>query len=80
MSTEQKTILIKSGAGYIGFSTVKALKQSGYKLILDNLTDKHRDIGKLPIPLIVEQKAIAFYSTVFLLTLISFPSFVLDRQ
>ena len=55
MFTQQKTILITGGAGYIGSHTVKALKQSGYKvMILDNLIYGHRDLVEiLQVPLIV---------------------------
>ena len=54
MFTEQKTISIAGEAGYIGSSTVIALKQSGYTvLILDNLIYGHRDLVGLQIPLIV---------------------------
>lgn len=55
MFSQQKTILITGGAGYIGSHTVKALKQSGYKvLILDNLIYGHRDLVEiLQVPLII---------------------------
>ena len=45
MSSEQNTILVTGGAGYIGSHTVLALKQAGYSvLILDNLVYGHRDL------------------------------------
>ena len=45
MSSEQFTILVTGGAGYIGSHTVLALKQAGYEvLILDNLVYGHRDL------------------------------------
>ena len=45
MSSEQPTILVTGGAGYIGSHTVLALKQAGYEvLILDNLVYGHRDL------------------------------------
>ena len=45
MSSEQITILVTGGAGYIGSHTVLALKQAGYEvLILDNLVYGHRDL------------------------------------
>ena len=45
MSSEQTTILVTGGAGYIGSHTVLALKQAGYSvLILDNLVYGHRDL------------------------------------
>ncbi len=45
MSSEQNTILVTGGAGYIGSHTVLALKQAGYEvLILDNLVYGHRDL------------------------------------
>ena len=45
MSSQQTTILVTGGAGYIGSHTVLALKQAGYKvLILDNLVYGHRDL------------------------------------
>ncbi|MEM9924769.1 MAG: UDP-glucose 4-epimerase GalE [Cyanobacteria bacterium P01_D01_bin.50] len=45
MSPEKTTILVTGGAGYIGSHTVKALKQTGYEvLILDNLVYGHRDL------------------------------------
>lgn len=45
MSSEQSTILVTGGAGYIGSHTVLALKQAGYSvLILDNLVYGHRDL------------------------------------
>lgn len=45
MSSEQTTILVTGGAGYIGSHTVLALKQAGYEvLILDNLVYGHRDL------------------------------------
>ena len=56
MTQNQKTILITGGAGYIGSHTVKALKESGYEVvILDSLVCGHRDIVEqvLQVPLIV---------------------------
>ena len=56
MTQNQKTILVTGGAGYIGSHTVKALKKSGYRvLILDSLVCGHRDLVKkvLQVPLIV---------------------------
>ncbi|MEO1431556.1 MAG: UDP-glucose 4-epimerase GalE [Cyanobacteria bacterium J06633_8] len=45
MSSEQSTILVTGGAGYIGSHTVLALKKAGYEvLILDNLVYGHRDL------------------------------------
>ncbi len=45
MPSEQPTILVTGGAGYIGSHTVLALKQAGYEvLILDNLVYGHRDL------------------------------------
>ncbi|WP_044290962.1 UDP-glucose 4-epimerase GalE [Rivularia sp. PCC 7116] len=45
MSSEQSTILVTGGAGYIGSHTVLALKKAGYSvLILDNLVYGHRDL------------------------------------
>lgn len=45
MPSEQFTILVTGGAGYIGSHTVLALKQAGYEvLILDNLVYGHRDL------------------------------------
>ncbi|MEM6753267.1 MAG: UDP-glucose 4-epimerase GalE [Cyanobacteria bacterium P01_C01_bin.38] len=45
MSSEQITILVTGGAGYIGSHTVLALKKAGYEvLILDNLVYGHRDL------------------------------------
>ncbi len=45
MPSEQNTILVTGGAGYIGSHTVLALKQAGYSvLILDNLVYGHRDL------------------------------------
>lgn len=56
MTQNQKTILITGGAGYIGSHTVKALKESGYQVIvLDSLVCGHRDLVEqvLQVPLIV---------------------------
>jgi UDP-glucose 4-epimerase len=55
MFKNQKTILITGGAGYIGSHTVRALKESGTRvLILDNLVYGHRDLVEiLQVPLIV---------------------------
>ncbi|MBE9238014.1 UDP-glucose 4-epimerase GalE [Anabaena aphanizomenioides LEGE 00250] len=45
MSTQNPTILVTGGAGYIGSHAVKALLQAGYQvLILDNLVYGHRDL------------------------------------
>ncbi|MFM6040673.1 MAG: UDP-glucose 4-epimerase GalE [Sphaerospermopsis kisseleviana] len=45
MSTQNPTILVTGGAGYIGSHAVKALLQEGYQvLILDNLVYGHRDL------------------------------------
>lgn len=55
MFSQQKTILITGGAVYIGSHTVKALKQSGYKVwIFDRLIYRHRDLVEiLQVPLII---------------------------
>jgi UDP-glucose 4-epimerase len=45
MSTQNPTVLVTGGAGYIGSHAVKALLQAGYQvLILDNLVYGHRDL------------------------------------
>lgn len=45
MQSEQPTILVTGGAGYIGSHAVLALQQAGYNVIvLDNLVYGHRDI------------------------------------
>lgn len=45
MPTNEKTILVTGGAGYIGSHAVFALQQAGYKvLILDNLVYGHKDL------------------------------------
>lgn len=45
MTSEQTTILVTGGAGYIGSHTVLALQNQGYKVvILDNLSYGHRDL------------------------------------
>ena len=44
MSTEQKSILVVGGAGYIGSHTVRMLADEGYPVIvLDNLVYGHRE-------------------------------------
>jgi len=56
VSSEQPTILVTGGAGYIGSHAVLALKESGYNVvILDNLVYGHRDIVEtvLQVELIV---------------------------
>lgn len=56
MSSEQPTILVTGGAGYIGSHTVLALKQAGFDvIILDNLVYGHRDLVEnvLQVKLIV---------------------------
>jgi UDP-glucose 4-epimerase len=45
MSSQNPTILVTGGAGYIGSHTVLALKQAGYQVvILDNLVYGHQDL------------------------------------
>jgi UDP-glucose 4-epimerase len=45
MPTNEKTILVTGGAGYIGSHAVFTLQQAGYKvLILDNLVYGHKDL------------------------------------
>ena len=45
MTSEQHTILVTGGAGYIGSHAVLALQQAGYEVVvLDNLVYGHRDI------------------------------------
>jgi UDP-glucose 4-epimerase len=45
MTTNESTILVTGGAGYIGSHTVWALQQAGYHVvILDNLVYGHRDL------------------------------------
>ena len=45
MASEQLTILVTGGAGYIGSHAVLALQQAGYEVVvLDNLVYGHRDI------------------------------------
>ncbi|WP_036486135.1 UDP-glucose 4-epimerase GalE [Myxosarcina sp. GI1] len=45
MSTEQPTILVTGGAGYIGSHASLALKKAGYRVIvLDNLSYGHREL------------------------------------
>jgi UDP-glucose 4-epimerase len=47
MSETKATVLVTGGAGYIGSHAVKALKSSGYKVvILDNLVYGHREIAE----------------------------------
>ncbi|QYX31553.1 UDP-glucose 4-epimerase GalE [Sphaerospermopsis torques-reginae] len=56
MSTQNPTILVTGGAGYIGSHAVKALLQAGYQVvILDNLVYGHRDLVEqvLQVKLIV---------------------------
>ncbi|MGB7416565.1 MAG: UDP-glucose 4-epimerase GalE [Thermosynechococcaceae cyanobacterium] len=56
MTTDQKTILVTGGAGYIGSHCVLALKDAGYKvLILDNLVYGHQDLveNELAVELII---------------------------
>lgn len=44
-NASKHTILVTGGGGYIGSHTVKALKSSGYEvIILDNLVYGHRDL------------------------------------
>ena len=47
MSETKATVLVTGGAGYIGSHAVKALKSSGYDVvILDNLVYGHREIAE----------------------------------
>lgn len=56
MKSQQKTILVTGGAGYIGSHIVLDLKSSGYNvIILDNLVYGHQDLVDqvLQVPLII---------------------------
>ncbi len=56
MTKSRDTILVTGGAGYIGAHAVKALKRSGYEVIvLDNLVYGHADVVKdvLDVPLVI---------------------------
>lgn len=50
MTQSNSTILVTGGAGYIGSHTVRALQETGYKIVvLDNLVYGHRDmVERLP--------------------------------
>ncbi len=55
MQSQQQTILVTGGAGYIGSHAVLALQQAGYNVVvLDNLVYGHRDIAEaLKVELVV---------------------------
>lgn len=56
MTKSRDTILVTGGAGYIGAHAVKALKRSGYEVIvLDNLVYGYADVVKdvLDVPLVI---------------------------
>jgi UDP-glucose 4-epimerase len=51
MSTQQRTVLVVGGAGYIGSHMVARLLEAGHRpLVLDNLSTGHRDLVPAQVP------------------------------